>query len=216
MRTTESEHVIREDHRLSREYRGKRGLDLVVIVIVAVPVVLIGGVCALAIRLTSRGPIIFHQDRVGRDGQLFTMLKFRTMRHDDALNPVVPDDKRITTIGRVLRRFSLDEIPQFLNVVQGAMSVVGPRPTLQYQVARYDRRQRERLAIRPGLTGLAQVRGRNRLSWTQRIELDLDYLERQSVWLDVRIIVATVYAMVTGAGVTGHSSLDALSRPDEP
>jgi lipopolysaccharide/colanic/teichoic acid biosynthesis glycosyltransferase len=216
MQTTDDDQAATPGRHLHRAYPGKRGLDLLVVVITALPVIIASAACGLAIRLTSRGPIIFRQERVGRDGRPFTMLKFRTMRHDTLSNPVVPDEHRITAIGRLLRRLSLDELPQFLNVVRGDMSVVGPRPTLQYQVERYDQRQRERLAVRPGLTGLAQIRGRNRLSWTERIELDLDYLQRQSGSLDLKIIAGTVPALISGAGVTGHSRNDTLSRPEEP
>jgi sugar transferase EpsL len=199
-----------------REYRGKRGFDLLVIAVVAAPALAISGICALVIWLTSRGPVIFRQERVGRDGQAFTLLKFRTMLHDSLVNPVVPDGDRITPVGRVLRRLSLDELPQLVNVLRGEMSVVGPRPTLHYQVARYDRRQRNRLAVRPGITGLAQVSGRNRLSWAERIDLDLDYVRRQSVWLDVYLFALTLPVLITGRGATGHPKHDAISMSDQP
>ena len=215
MQSTESEQGVEEEQ---REYRGKRSLDLLLVACAAAPVLVTSGICALVIRLTSRGPIIFRQARVGRNGQSFTMLKFRTMRHDRSVNPDVPDSDRdrITPVGRVLRRLSLDELPQLINVVRGTMSIVGPRPTLRYQVARYDRRQRNRLAVRPGITGLAQVSGRNRLSWAQRIELDLDYVQRQSVWLDLYLVAITLLVVISGLGVTGHPEHDALSRPGQP
>jgi len=122
-----------------------------------------------------------------------------------------PQEDRITRVGRLLRRLSIDELPQLLNVVTGQMSVVGPRPTLSYQVARYSARQRERLSVRPGLTGLAQVQGRNALTWSDRIELDLDYVEHQSPWLDLRILVRTVGAVLRGSGVAGHPRDDPIA-----
>ena len=151
-----------------RPYRGKRVVDVALLALVAVPAALLGAVCAAAVRLTSSGPVLFRQERVGRDGAPFEMVKFRSMRA--GVNPVFPDADRITPVGRILRRTSLDELPNLINVARGEMSVVGPRPTLAYQVERYDDRQRVRLDVRPGLTGLAQVNGRNELSWPARIE----------------------------------------------
>ena len=199
-----------------RPYRGKRVLDLAVLAVIAVPALVVALPCAVAVRLTSRGPILFRQTRVGWGGRPFQMVKFRTMAVGD--NPVIPDASRITSAGRWLRRTSLDELPNLLNVARGEMSIVGPRPTLAYQVARYDDRQRRRLACRPGLTGLAQVRGRNALSWTERIDYDLEYVDTQSVGLDLRILVATVGVLASGAGVEGHAEDDPLSGgpPEQP
>ena len=192
-----------------RPYRGKRTVDLVLLALVAVPAAVLGVVCAAAVRLTSSGPVFFRQQRVGRDGVPFEMVKFRSMRA--GVNPIFPDADRITPVGRVLRRTSLDELPNLVNVARGEMSVVGPRPTLAYQVDRYDDRQRVRLDVRPGLTGLAQVNGRNELSWPARIELDLEYVDRQSVALDLRILLATVRVLLTGSGVEGHQHDDPLA-----
>jgi sugar transferase EpsL len=180
------------------------------VTIAAVPSLLLGAACALAIRLNSPGPIFFRQERVGLDGRPFRVWKFRTMLDLPADDPF-PQDDRITGVGRWLRRLSIDELPQLLNVVTGQMSVVGPRPTLPYQVARYSARQRRRLSVRPGLTGLAQVRGRNALTWSERIELDLQYLEHQSPWLDVRILTWTVGAVLKGSGVAGHPRDDPIA-----
>ena len=191
-------------------YRGKRAVDLGIVAIAAVPSLLLGAAWALAIRLDSPGPIFFRQERVGLDGRPFRVWKFRTMLDLPADDPF-PQEDRITRVGRLLRRLSIDELPQLLNVVTGQMSVVGPRPTLSYQVARYSARQRERLSVRPGLTGLAQVRGRNALSWSDRIELDLDYVEHQSPWLDLRILVWTVGAVLKGSGVAGHPRDDPIA-----
>jgi lipopolysaccharide/colanic/teichoic acid biosynthesis glycosyltransferase len=141
------------------------------------------------------------------------MLKFRTMRAGD--NPVIPDAARITPVGRWLRRFSLDELPNLVNVARGEMSIVGPRPTLAYQVARYDERQRHRLDVRPGLTGLAQIRGRNAVTWPERIEHDLAYVATQSPAVDLRILGSTLAVLVSGAGVEGHTAEDPLARPSD-
>lgn len=197
-----------------RPYRGKRAVDLAVLVVVAVPAFALGLVCALAVRLTSRGPVLFRQERIGMGGRPFEVLKFRTMVAGD--NPIVPDAARITAVGRWLRRFSLDELPQLVNVARGEMSVVGPRPTLRYQVERYDDRQWQRLSVRPGLTGLAQIRGRNALSWAERIEHDLEYVQTQSVLLDARILAGTARVMLTGEGVEGHAADDPLVATGEP
>ncbi len=155
-------------------YRGKRILDLVLVVLLAVPAAILLGTAAIALACSSRGPVLFRQERIGLDGQLFTLLKLRTMRHDPDRSIGFPDQLLVTPVGRVLRRTSLDELPQLWNVVKGDMSIVGPRPTVAKQVARYNERQRGRLAVRPGLTGLAQVRGRNALTWADRINLDLE------------------------------------------
>lgn len=196
-------------------YRGKRLVDLAILAVVAVPALVVGSVCALAVALTSPGGIFFRQERVGMGGRTFRVWKFRTMVAGD--NPIFPDATRITPVGRVLRRLSLDELPQLINVAVGDMSVVGPRPTLAYQVERYDDHQRRRLAVRPGLTGLAQVNGRNALSWSDRIDYDVRYVEEQSPALDARILVRTVGAMLSGEGVEGHPTDDPLAAlPDEP
>ncbi len=194
-------------------YRGKRVVDLVLLAVVAVPAALVAIPCAVAVKLTSRGPVLFRQSRVGRDGRAFEMVKFRTMLVGD--NPIFPDESRITPAGRWLRRSSLDELPNLVNVARGEMSIVGPRPTLQYQVDRYDDRQRRRLSCRPGLTGLAQIRGRNALSWDERIDHDLEYVDTQSAALDLRILGATVRVLLTGAGVEGHPDDDPLAAPPQ-
>lgn len=193
-------------------YEGKRVADLLLLAIIALPAALIGALCALAIKLTSKGPVLFRQERVGQRGETFEIIKFRTMHQGD--NPIFPDASRITRVGGLLRRLSLDELPELINVVKGEMSIVGPRPTLPYQVERYDDRQRLRLAVRPGLTGLAQIRGRNRLAWSDRIELDLEYVERQSPWLDLKVLALSVVAVLRGSGVEGHPTDDPLARLD--
>ena len=188
--------------------RASRLLDIVVLLIAAPVIVPVGVLCALAIRLDSSGPALFRQERVGKNGSPFTVYKFRTMVNEP--NPIVPDASRITRVGKILRRFSLDELPQLINVANGTMSIVGPRPTLQYQVDRYSDFQRRRLEVRPGLTGLAQVNGRNALSWDRRIELDVEYVERQSLLLDLQIIARTIKTVLSGEGIDGHDATDPL------
>ncbi|MEL7208738.1 MAG: sugar transferase [Actinomycetota bacterium] len=196
-------------------YPGKRVIDGLLLAVVAVPAAILSAVVALLVRCTSRGPVLFRQTRVGHLGHPFTILKFRTMGHNPDGNAIVPDADQITAVGRVLRRLSLDELPQLWNVARGEMSVVGPRPTLEYQVQRYDDRQRTRLSVRPGLTGLAQVEGRNTLAWADRIELDLEYVDRNSPTLDLTLAVRTVPALLRGTGVGGHDPADPLAAPDE-
>jgi lipopolysaccharide/colanic/teichoic acid biosynthesis glycosyltransferase len=195
-----------------RPYKGKRVVDLAVLAVVALPAVIVGACCALAVALSSKGPVFFRQERIGMDGRPFTVWKFRTMTRGD--NPVFPEEARITRVGAVLRRFSLDELPQLINVATGDMSIVGPRPTLAYQVQRYDDHQRRRLAVRPGLTGLAQVSGRNSLLWSQRIEYDVEYVQTQSAAEDLRLIVRTGATILSGHGVEGHPGDDPLSAVD--
>jgi len=194
-------------------YRGKRLVDLAVLTLVSVPAVALGALCALAVRTTSPGPVFFRQERIGMDGHSFRVWKFRTMVAGD--NPIFPDASRITSTGRVLRRLSLDELPQLINVAVGDMSVVGPRPTLAYQVERYDDRQRRRLDVRPGLTGWAQINGRNSLSWSERIDLDIEYVQRQSIGFDLEIIARTARTMLSGSGVEGHPTDDPLAAPPD-
>ncbi|MEQ8840693.1 MAG: sugar transferase [Acidimicrobiales bacterium] len=197
----------------SGPYAGKRLADLAILVVVAVPVLLLGALCAVAVRLTSRGPVFFLQERVGMNGNPFVVWKFRTMLDGD--NPIIPSDDRITAVGRVLRRISLDELPQLINVARGEMSIVGPRPTLAYQVERWTDRQRGRLAVRPGLTGLAQVNGRNDLSWAERIEYDLTYVDTQSIRTDAAILLRTISVMVGGEGTGATAVDDPIAAPVE-
>ncbi len=196
-------------------YRGKRLFDLAVVAVVALPAAVVGLVCAIAIVVTSGLPVLSRQQRVGWPGRPLTILKLRTMVHRPEGNPIFPEPSRITAVGRVLRRLSLDELPQLLNVARGEMSIVGPRPPLPYQYARYDGRQRRRHEVRPGLTGLAQVNGRNAILWADRIEHDLAYLDSQSPMLDLRILLRTLGAILRGAAVQGHPHDDPLARPAE-
>jgi lipopolysaccharide/colanic/teichoic acid biosynthesis glycosyltransferase len=164
---------------------------------------------ALAIKLDDGGPVFYRQRRVGLNGEEFELVKLRTMEvgaeHKGARFAVNEGDPRITRAGRLLRRLSIDELPQLWNVVRGDMSLVGPRPTLAYQVERYTPRQRRRLEVRPGITGWAQIQGRARLPWDERIELDVWYVEHRSPWLDLKIIARTPRALLAGTykGETG-------------
>ncbi len=167
------------------------------------------GVAALAIKLGDGGPVLFRQTRVGQDGVDFELFKLRTMvvdaEHQGAGYAVDRGDPRITRVGRFLRRTSIDELPQLWNVLRGDMSIIGPRPTLRYQVERYDERQWRRLAVLPGLTGWAQVRGRASLSWAEKIELDVWYVEHRSARVDLSILLRTPAALFGGTykGSTG-------------
>jgi len=164
---------------------------------------------ALAIKLDDGGPVLYRQRRVGHHGEEFDLLKLRTMvvgaEKQGAGWAVNRGDPRITRAGRLLRRLSLDELPQFWNVLRGDMSLIGPRPTLSYQVEQYTPRQRRRLEVKPGLTGWAQIHGRAALPWDERIELDLWYVENRSPWLDLKILVRTPLALFRGTykGETG-------------
>ncbi|MEQ8833830.1 MAG: sugar transferase [Miltoncostaeaceae bacterium] len=184
--------------------RAKRLLDLAI----AVPAFVVFSPLMVAIavwvRRDSPGGALFRQGRVGYAGRPFALLKFRSMvvgaEGMGAGLAVTAGDERITRSGRLLRRTSLDELPQLWNIIRGDMSLVGPRPTVAWQVEHYDRRQRGRLAARPGLTGLAQIRGRNQLPWSQRIELDIEYIERWSLMADLRILARTALVILRRAG----------------
>jgi lipopolysaccharide/colanic/teichoic acid biosynthesis glycosyltransferase len=182
-----------------------RALDLL---IAALALLLLSPVllaAAIAIRLGSAGPVIYRQRRVGKGGREFELLKLRTMvQGSDPVGVgtvVARDDPRVTAAGRFLRRTSLDEIPNLVNVLRGEMAIVGPRPTIPAQVASYTSRQHRRHEVRPGLTGWAQVQGRAGIPWEERIELDVEYVERRSFWLDLRILAKTAWLLVSGHGL---------------
>ncbi len=183
----------------------RRAIDIVggtLALILAAPVI---AVAMVAIRLESRGHPIYRQRRVGKDGREFDLLKLRTMvdgaEHVGAGLAINKNDPRVTRVGAFLRRTSLDELPNLLGVVRGELSFIGPRPTIPVQVAQYTERQRGRLAIRPGITGWAQVNGRASLPWSERIELDLYYIEHRSLALDARILWRTVAIVLGGSGL---------------
>jgi lipopolysaccharide/colanic/teichoic acid biosynthesis glycosyltransferase len=166
-------------------------------------------VSAIAIKLEDGGPVLFRQARVGKDGEDFELLKLRTMvvgaERKGAGYAVDVGDSRITRVGRFLRKTSVDELPQLWNIVRGDMSLIGPRPTLRYQVEKYTARQRKRLEVRPGLTGWAQIHGRATLPWDERIELDVWYVEHRSPRVDLKILLRTPFALLGGTykGETG-------------
>lgn len=183
----------------------RRAIDVLgagLLLVLTAPVML---AAMLAIRLESRGHAIYRQRRIGKDGKPFDMLKLRTMvdgaEHIGAGLAVNEDDPRITRVGALLRRTSLDELPNLLNVARGEMSFIGPRPTIPVQVAQYTERQRGRLAVKPGITGWAQVHGRATLPWSERIELDLYYIEHRSLALDLRILWRTLAIVFGGSGL---------------
>lgn len=180
-----------------------------VILIILSPLLL---AIAVFIKIDSDGPVIFVQQRVGRGGKLFQSFKFRTMticatKHGLGLN-IKQNDERITRIGKFLRQWSLDELPQLINVLKGDMSIVGPRPTLPYQVERYNDFQRKRLLVKPGITGWAQVNGRNAISWEERIKLDVWYVENWSLWLDFKIMLKTVTVVIKREGLYGKDGIN--------
>ncbi len=182
-----------------------RSLDIVVASAALLVLSPLLALAALLIKLESRGAVFYRQRRVGRGGRPFEMWKLRTMvpgaETMGAGLYVLEGDSRITRVGRRLRRFSLDELPNLVNVVRGEMSLVGPRPTVQQQVDRYTERQRRRLEVKPGITGWAQVNGRATLPWPERIELDVWYVEHRSLVLDLRILAKTVRMLASGHGL---------------
>jgi len=197
----------------------KRTLDIVLagvlLVILAVPLAAI----ALLVLLDSGRPVLFVQERAGLNGRPFKIYKFRAMvQNAEKIGLGVfteENDPRITRVGRWLRKWSLDELPQLFNILKGDMSFVGPRPTLMYQVEKYDERQRKRLLVKPGVTGWAQVNGRNSLTWPERIELDVWYVEHWSLWLDLYILfVRTPLIVLRRAGIYGQP-VDEISRVSE-
>ena len=183
----------------------RRTLDLVIAGAVSALTAPVVALLAVAVRLESPGHPIYTQTRVGKDGALFEIYKLRTMvsgaEFTGAGLAIQEGDDRITRLGRFLRRYSLDELPNLWNVLRGEMSIIGPRPTLQVQVDQYTERERGRLAVKPGITGWAQVNGRASLPWSERIELDLWYVEHRTLALDLEILVRTVRMVVTGQGL---------------
>ncbi len=175
-------------------------VSLICIVLLTVIPVLI--IIPVLIRLTSDGPAVFTQTRAGKDGKLFTMYKFRTMivnRYDENGNEIMSED-RITKIGRILRKTSLDELPQLFNILLGHMSIVGPRPMLDYQVERCIGEEKMRFNMRPGMTGLAQVKGRNNIGWEERIKFDIEYVKNFTFLMDIKIIFDTVLLVLKREG----------------
>lgn len=194
----------------------KRLFDIIastILIITLFPLILI---IVIAVKFESKGPALFKQDRVGLNGEIFVIFKFRSMM-DGAINMgsgicVVEKDPRITRVGSILRKLSLDELPQLLNVLKGEMSLVGPRPTLPYQVERYNEKQRLRLLMKPGITGWAQVNGRNKLTWPEKISLDIWYVENWTLWLDIKILLKTILVVFAKDVVYNNGKGDEISR----
>jgi lipopolysaccharide/colanic/teichoic acid biosynthesis glycosyltransferase len=182
-----------------------RPLDLLIATVALVVLSPFLLAAAIAIKLGSRGPVVYRQRRVGRDGAEFEMWKLRTMvQGSDPVGVgtiVTREDPRVTAAGRFLRRTSLDEVPNLVNVLRGEMAIVGPRPTIPAQVDDYTPRQSRRHEVLPGITGWAQVQGRAGIPWEERIELDVDYVDRRSLALDARILAKTLRLVVTGKGL---------------
>lgn len=188
---------------MSRPYDSvKRGLDIaasLVAMVMLSPVIL---ATAIAVRIQLGAPVLFIQPRPGRGGNIFRLYKFRSMRNVDESRGWVTDEQRLTRFGRGLRSTSLDELPSLLNVLRGEMSVVGPRPLLVEYLSRYSTEQARRHEVRPGVTGLAQVSGRNALTWEDKFRLDVAYVENCSLGLDARIVARTLKSVVVREGIS--------------
>lgn len=185
----------------------KRAFDVAIaglLVLILSPLL---AIIALAVVLDAPGPALYVSERIGKGGRPFSFYKFRSMVHGADRQgrglEIANADPRITRVGNLLRRTSLDELPQLFNILKGEMSLVGPRPTVRSQVERYTALQRRRLEVLPGVTGWAQVNGRNLLSWPQRIELDIWYVDHRSLWLDLRILLLTVPLLLGRRGLYG-------------
>lgn len=192
----------------------KRAFDITTSLVALLLTLPLLAVIALLIKLDSPGPVLFRQERLGKDGKRFTMVKFRSMyvdcevitpelaQRNESTGPLfkMRNDPRITRVGRFLRRTSLDELPQILNVLEGSMSIVGPRPPLPRELAGYEDLQQQRLQVKPGLAGLWQVSGRSNLTFDEMVALDLEYIERRSFWFDLQLIVRTIPCVLLGRG----------------
>ena len=194
-------------HRFDSSLGAKRGMDLAVsavgLVILAIPIAIIW----LVVRATMGAPAVFRQARPGLRGRPFLLLKFRTMRDStDPAGAPLPDHDRLTSLGRFLRETSLDELPELINVLAGEMSLVGPRPLLNAYLDRYTPRQSRRHEVRPGLTGWAQVNGRNALTWEEKFELDVWYVDNWTIGLDLRILRLTLVKVLRREGISARGS----------
>ena len=167
-------------------------ISAILLVIFSVPLMLI----ALAVKLESKRPALFKQERAGKDGQNFTLYKLRSLMLSEDQGNTFHEEQDVTRVGKFIRRWRIDEMPQFINVLKGDMSIVGPRPTLPYQVTRYNQEQRRRLNVKPGLTGWSQIHGDSAISWPDRIALDLWYIDNWSLWLDLKIMFLTPFALL--------------------
>ena len=190
----------------------KRFIDTLVVILFAPLWLPLLAVAALGVRIALGSPVLFRQERIGRGDRPFTILKLRTMRTGEGT-----DAERLTPFGRFLRKTSLDELPQFFNVLKGEMSLVGPRPLPSAYLPLYSAEQRRRHEVRPGITGWAQVNGRNAITWKHRFELDVWYVDHRSLWLDLRIVLMTIAAVVTHRGISaeGEATIKAFTGNDD-
>lgn len=191
----------------------KRFFDIAVSILALIILLPVFAIIAILIKLDSKGPIFFIYERIGKDGKPFYPIKFRTMVEDaigkGLKHTVSRDDERITRLGRFLRVVGIDEFPQLINVLKGEMSIVGPRPTMRYQVEAYNDFQKKRLSVKPGLAGWAMIHGRNSLSWEERIKYDVWYVENQSFILDIIILIKTIYLVfIKREGVYGKNGIN--------
>lgn len=178
--------------------------SLLAIIVLAVPMVIL----AVLIRVKLGGPVLFKQERPGKDGRIFTLIKFRTMTNAcDENGELLPDEVRLTKFGVFLRSTSLDELPELFNILKGDMSVIGPRPLLVQYLPRYNEHQSRRHLVRPGLTGWAQVNGRNAISWEQKFDYDVEYVENVNLFLDIKIIFMTVVNVIKKDGISSETSV---------
>lgn len=179
-------------------------LSLFALALLALPL----AVLALLVRTRLGSPVLFKQERPGKNGEIFTLYKFRTMTDErDEKGELLPDEIRLTKFGRLLRSLSLDELPELYNILKGDMSFVGPRPLLVRYLPLYNERQAMRHNVRPGLTGLAQVNGRNLLTWEEKFEWDVKYVENISPWLDIKILFKTVLNVLKREGISSETSV---------
>jgi len=195
---------------------GKRILDLALVIPALVLLSPLLVLIAWRLRAEAGSPVLFRQPRPGREGRVFTILKFRTMTSArDERGELLPDELRLTRLGRILRSKSLDELPELLNVLKGEMSLVGPRPLLVRYLPYFSESERVRFAVRPGITGWAQVNGRNDLPWDERLALDAWYVEHLSLWLDLKVLFLTVSRVLRGEGVQLAPRLAMLDLDEE-
>jgi len=189
----------------------KRALDLVLGTVLLIGTVPLWVIIAVLVRLGSRGPIFFRQTRPGLRGRPFTLFKFRTMREALGVDGrLLPDARRLTRFGNFLRRTSLDELPELINVLKGEMSLVGSRPLLMQYLDRYTPEQARRHEVKPGITGWAQINGRNALTWEEKFKLDVWYVDHRSFWLDAKILLVTVWKILQREGINqpGHATME--------
>lgn len=197
----------------------KRIIDIIIVIVIAIPLLIVCGIISIFIKLDSKGPIIFKQKRLGKDGTVFNIYKFRTMV-DNAESigtglSTFEGDFRVTKVGNILRKTSLDELTQIFNVLKGDMSIVGPRPPVPHHPRKYneyDTIQKKRFNVRPGITGYAQVKGRNSLTWDERIELDVEYVEKQSMLMDAKIIILTVFKILKREDIHGPNRRNGMKK----